>query len=46
MKGFRPSPEGGDVWGSLQIGQKKAAEFLENALQEASMWKFWLWKAP
>jgi hypothetical protein len=47
MNGFRPSLEGGDVWGSLRIGiDKKAANFLENASQEANMRKFWLWKAP
>ena len=47
MNGFRPSLEGGDVWGSLRIGiNEKAADFLENASQEANMRKFWLRKAP
>jgi hypothetical protein len=47
MNGFCPSLEGGDVWGSLRIGiNKKAADFLENASQEANMRKFWLRKAP
>jgi hypothetical protein len=46
MNGFCPSLEGGDLWGSLQIGIKKAAVFLENASQEANMRKFWLQKAP
>jgi hypothetical protein len=47
MNGFCPSPEGGDVWGSLQIGiNKKAADFLENVFQEVNMRKFWLRKAP
>jgi hypothetical protein len=47
MNGFHPSLEGGNVWGSLRIGvNKKAADFLENASQEANMRKFWLRKAP
>jgi hypothetical protein len=47
MNGFRPSIEGGDVWGNLRIGiNEKAEEFLENAFQEANMRKFWLRKAP
>jgi len=47
MNGFRPSTEGGDVWGNLRIGiNSKAEEFLENAFQEANMRKFWLRKAP
>jgi hypothetical protein len=47
MNGFRPSLEGGDVRGSLRIGiNKKVADFLENASQEANMRKFWLRKAP
>jgi hypothetical protein len=37
----------GFLWGSLRIGiNKKAADFLENASQEANMRKFWLQKAP
>jgi NRPS condensation-like uncharacterized protein len=46
MNGFRPSTEGGDVWGNLCIGISKAKEFLENAFQEANKRKFWLRKAP
>jgi hypothetical protein len=47
MNGFRPSLEGGDVWGSLRIGLNgKVADFLENVSLEASMRKFWLRKAP
>lgn len=47
MNGFRPSPDGGDVWGNLRIGiDSKADDFLENASQEAIMRKFWLRKAP
>jgi hypothetical protein len=47
MNGFRPSPDGGDVWGHLRIGiDCKADKFLENAYQEANMRKFWLRKAP
>jgi hypothetical protein len=47
MNGFRPSTEGGNVWGNLRIGiNGKAEEFLENASQEANMRKFWLRKAP
>jgi hypothetical protein len=47
MNGFRPSVEGGDVWGNLHIGiNSKAKEFLENAFQEANMQKFLIHKAP
>jgi hypothetical protein len=47
MNGFRPSSEGGDVWGNLRIGiNSKADDFLENSFQEANMRKFWLRKAP
>ena len=47
MNGFRPSTEGGDVWGNLRIGiNSNAEDFLENAFQEANMRKFWLRKAP
>jgi hypothetical protein len=47
INGFRPSTEGGDVWGNLCIGMNsKAKDFLENAFQEANMWNFWLHKAP
>ena len=47
LNGFRPSAEGGDVWGNLRIGiNSKAEEFLENASLEANMRKFWLRKAP
>jgi hypothetical protein len=47
MNGFRPTTEGGDVWGNLRIGiNSKADDFLENAFQEANMRKFWLRKAP
>jgi hypothetical protein len=47
MNGFRPSTEGGDVWGNLRIGiNSKAEDFLGNAFQEANMRKFWLCKAP
>jgi hypothetical protein len=42
MNGFRPSLEGGDVWGSLRIGvNEKAADFLENASQESNMQKLY-----
>jgi hypothetical protein len=47
MNGFRPSTEGGDVWGDLRIGiNSKAKDLLENAFQEANMRKCWLRKAP
>jgi hypothetical protein len=47
MNGFRPSTDGGDVWGNLRIGiNSKVEDFLENAFQEANMRKFWLRKAP
>jgi hypothetical protein len=43
MNGFRPSPEGGDLWGNIRIGiDSNPTEFLENASQEANMRKIWL----
>ena len=47
MNGFRPSTEGGDIWGSLRIGiDTPAADFLDNVAQEAFMRKFWVRAAP
>jgi hypothetical protein len=46
MNGFRPNPDGGDVWGNLRIGINVAeTEFLDNVSQEAYMRKFWVRKA-
>lgn len=46
MNGFRPNPDGGDVWGNLRIGINMAeSEFLDNVSQEAYMHKFWVRKA-
>jgi hypothetical protein len=47
MNGFRPTPEGGDLWGNIRIGiDSNATEFIENASQEANMRKWWIRKAP
>ena len=47
MHVFRPSPDGGDIWGSLLVGiNTPAAEFLDNVAQEAFMRKFWVRLAP
>jgi hypothetical protein len=47
MNGFRPSSEGGDVWGNLRIGiDSNPVEFMDNLAQEANMRKFWVRKAP
>ena len=46
MNGFRPSPEGGDVWGNLRIGINiPETDFLDNVSQEAYMRNFWVRKA-
>ena len=47
MHGFRPSPEGGDIWGSLCVGiNTPATKFLDNIAQEAFMRKFWVCLVP